>query len=85
MANASPGILIKTGQLFRSLSKGAPGSFESITAAGIQVGTFDRTAAFHQYGTSRMPARPILVPPDGPTLEIIREELAKGISAALQA
>ena len=58
-------ILIETEQLMNSLTQG--GAKGSITEFGgrngsvvgsLMFGTDDRTAGFHQSGTSRMPARP---------------------------
>lgn len=59
------GILRATDTLFRSLiEKGASGSVERIFDLSAEFGTSDEKAAFHQFGTSRMPARPPMIEPD---------------------
>lgn len=56
-------ILVYTGELFWSLTPGEPNNIRFPLPDGIVVGTDDPKAAFHQYGTEKMPARPILVDP----------------------
>lgn len=57
---AGGSILVRTGAL-RSSVTGGPGYIKSISARRTTFGTSDRKAVFHQFGTSRMPARPIIV------------------------
>lgn len=55
-------ILVREGHLRESLTAaGAPGHVEEITPTSLVVGTRNPTAAMHQWGTRRMPARPIIV------------------------
>lgn len=61
-------ILVRTGHMFTSLFPGQPDNIRFVLPDGSVVGTDDPKAHFHQYGTSRMPARPILVPPDDPSM-----------------
>lgn len=61
-------VLIYTGAMQDSLAPGQPNNIRFVLPNGSVVGTDDPKAHFHQYGTSRMPARPILVPPDDPSM-----------------
>jgi phage gpG-like protein len=54
-------ILVRTLALQESLtSTGAPGSVNYMTPTSVFMGTDIPYAHFHQYGTSRMPARPVV-------------------------
>lgn len=54
-------ILVRTGVLLRSLVSGeAPYSVEEIEPKDMWVGTSVPYAAFHQTGTRKMPARPLI-------------------------
>jgi phage gpG-like protein len=56
-------ILFRTGRLFRSLTDPSdPEHIEELTPEGLLFGTAVGYAAYHQRGTRRMPARPILTP-----------------------
>lgn len=55
--NQQSGPLIDKGDMLRSLSSGAD-HVEEFTKDSVKVGTKDRKAEFHQYGTSKMVARP---------------------------
>ncbi len=58
---ASP-LLVRTGALRDSLTrKGAAAHVETIDSDGLAVGSRLAYAGFHQLGTRRMPARPIIV------------------------
>lgn len=76
-------ILIERGDLRESLERS--GSDHVIDAEGDSVieGTQNFTARFHQSGTLRMPARPILVEPDGQTLAEMTKPIASAIAQAL--
>lgn len=54
-------ILVRTGDLRESVvERGAPGNVFDVRADGLTVGTDDWRAGWHQWGTSRMPARPMI-------------------------
>lgn len=58
---ASP-LLIRTGALRDSFTRrGASGSIEKIDGQALSIGSRLPYAIFHQFGTRRMPARPIIV------------------------
>ena len=62
-ARTHPGrtILVRKGNLAESLiSQSAPGAIWRASADTLVWGTEDRTAAYHQYGTSRMPRRQVI-------------------------
>ncbi len=71
-------ILVFSGKLRQSLSRGNPGNIFQVITNGVRVGTSDRTARFHQGGTRFMPARPILVPPDAATRQQMATDLTTG-------
>jgi phage gpG-like protein len=59
--HAAP-LLIRTGALLRSLTgRGAAGHVEQLDDHSLAIGTSLPYALFHQTGTRRMPARPIIV------------------------
>jgi len=68
-------LMIRTGKLFSSLAslRGAP---NVITPSWAQFGTNVEYAKFHQYGTTKMPARKIVFDPPGFSREI-SEKAAK--------
>jgi hypothetical protein len=76
------GILIKTGDLFDSMFEGGGGHTEQISGSTVTVGTSVFYAQFHQFGTSRMPARTIFVPPDQSTLNEMTRLIHQGIHRA---
>lgn len=54
-------ILWRRGDLARSVSqRGAAGNIFRVRPDGVEVGTNDPLAAYHQFGTVNMPARPIV-------------------------
>lgn len=54
-------ILWRRGDLAASLSdRNAPGNVFITTKTGLRVGTSWPTASYHEYGTSRMPPRPLV-------------------------
>lgn len=54
-------ILWRTGELAASLSeRGAAGNIFETSKRGLRVGTSIPYASFHEYGTSRMPPRPLV-------------------------
>ena len=58
---ASP-LLVRTGALRDSLTTpGAAGSVEELDGGSLTLGTRLPYAMFHQLGTRRMPARPLIV------------------------
>lgn len=57
-------ILVQTRALMNSVTKpGATGSVRRITKDSVTVGTREFKAHFHQFGTSNMPARPVMPDP----------------------
>ena len=76
--------LHRTGSLESSLQRGDGYHVIDVTAAGVSEGTAHPNARFHQDGTDRMPARPILVQPSPDTVDAVRTELAVGVSVALK-
>jgi phage gpG-like protein len=59
---ASPSILYATGALRRSLTEpGAAGHIEELEDQSLTLGTRLPYALYHQTGTRRLPARPIIV------------------------
>jgi phage gpG-like protein len=59
-------ILVWSGHLFLSVRAGASDNILFLLPDGVVTGTDSRIAAFHQFGTSRMAARPFMVAPDDP-------------------
>ena len=60
-SRAAP-LLVRTGALQRSLTvRGAAGHVERLEAQSLAIGTSLPYALFHQMGTRRLPARPIIV------------------------
>lgn len=83
----STGILIRTGRLFSSMFEGGGDHLEEFVTAGsgdVVVGTSVPYAVFHQFGTSRMPARPIFVPPDVATVNEMTRVLEQGVQRAYE-
>lgn len=85
-------VLIDTGTLLDSVQPDfvrAPGQFEQRTNSGVSVGirggshpgggSVGRLAEYHQFGTNRIPARPIIVAPDRVTLSKMANTLRKGV------
>lgn len=68
-AAAYPGapILTREGHLRRSLTQ-RPLGVEDIAARRMVIGTDISYAGYHQKGTSKMPARPMINPPTGQEL-----------------
>ncbi len=54
------GILVRTGRLRGSLTSGGGGGIRVITPRRGEIGTAVPYARYHQSGTSRMPARPVI-------------------------
>lgn len=92
-------ILIDTASLIAALNIGAPGSLFKETAAGtLRVGfapvqhtgdesgpiTFAEIARIHQFGSGRIPARPILVAPDVATLAGMASDAKRAVSDAIR-
>lgn len=54
-------ILVATGELRHSLvDEGGFGAIEEVSSMGLTYGTQVPYARYHQFGTGRMPARPVL-------------------------
>lgn len=78
------GILIKTGDLFDSMFEGGGGHTEQIVGSTVIVGTSVFYGKFHQFGTSKMVAREIFVPPDQSTLTEMTRLIKQGIDRAFE-
>ena len=52
--------LIDTGDMQASIISTGTGHLQEVTDDSAMMGTEDRKAAFHQFGTSRIPARPFV-------------------------
>ena len=69
-----------TGKLFRSVSELSDTSVNKINRLSAEFGTNVEYAKFHQYGTSKMPARKIIFEPRGFTRDIaekVKEHVVK--------
>lgn len=77
-------ILIRSGRLMGSLSDGSDERIEELLPDGIREGSSVFYGAYHQSGTSRMPARTVLVAPDEKTSGAIGKRLAQGMTEAAQ-
>jgi len=60
---AGAGTLVRSGNLFRSLTNLTDSSANTITKTSATFGTAVEYAKFHQYGTTKMPARKIVYTP----------------------
>ncbi len=91
-------LLRDTNQLLTALSPklGKPGQIQRFIKNGLKVGiggpaqhkgsrlTIGQLAAIHHFGTRRIPARPIFVRPDRPTVNRMARILDRGIKRARQ-
>jgi len=85
-------ILRDTGTLFNALTVGMPGNLYRLIRHGIRVGfsgatrhpkgkaTIRDIAHFHDTGAGRLPKREILVPPDDPTKEAMKQDLRRAVN-----
>lgn len=76
----NPALLVATGALRRSLEGKTSESVQHATATELQFSTLVPYAGFHQHGTSRVPARPMI----GMTDEV-RRAMAHAVQEASQA
>lgn len=53
-------ILVRTGRLMRSLASKTTDTVEEITSRDLRIGTGVPYAIYHQKGTKKMPARPLI-------------------------
>jgi hypothetical protein len=77
------------GNLKLSLVEGMPNHFQRDTETGVEAGTEDPVAAYHQEGgeTNKggvLPSRPVLVAPPQDVLDAMGEVIAAGLSASLE-
>jgi len=76
-------ILIKTGHLMRSATtESEAGHVESVNDRDMMTGTSVGYAAYHQYGTERMVARPFEAVPDA-AVDVMEDLLADYIQDAV--
>ena len=93
---ASASILIDTGTLWATLdpSIGAEGQHQVIDSNSVTIGIsggmhpggieLGELAAIHHFGTSRIPARPILVEPDERTRQTMVQAMEIGLQKGLE-
>jgi len=86
-------ILRDTGTLLAALDVGAPGNRFDRLPDGIEVGfggpsrhpkgkaTIADIARFHNQGAGKLPQRKIIVPPDSPTVEGMRQDGVRAVQA----
>ena len=72
-------ILYETGKLRESLELTGTGHIRTNIPGGIRVGSRDRTIKYHQYGTRKMPARKVYVPPPPEVAKKMGEDVAVGV------
>lgn len=72
-------ILYETGKLRESLELSGPGHIRTNIPGGIRVGSRDRTIKYHQYGTRKMAARKVYVPPPPEVAKKMGEDIAVGV------
>jgi phage gpG-like protein len=72
-----------TGELQESLARDHGEHVLEATTDSVVEGTSDDKAAYHQYGTDTIPARPIYVDPDDDTIAKMRAAIVEGIAASI--
>lgn len=78
-------ILVDKGNLADSLRRDSSEYYEVPNEDGIEFGTTNFTAIFHQDGTSRMVARPIIVLIEDPTMpQGVSDSIADALIGGLQ-
>lgn len=77
-------ILRISGSIESSLARDDENHVLETTDKSIIEGTRHRLARYHQDGTERMPARPIIVAPTEEALDAMRTELANGLREAVE-
>lgn len=70
-SKTDPRLLVATGALRASLASQTGESERVATSTEMRFGTRVPYGRFHEYGTSRMPARPFLGVPDAMTRELV--------------
>ncbi|MBZ5545368.1 MAG: phage virion morphogenesis protein [Acidobacteriia bacterium] len=84
-AGQAPPLLVRTGALRDSLiGPSAPGHIEETDEASLTIGSRLPYAMFHQLGTRRMPARPMIVLTDARAerwLQIVQQQINEKILA----
>lgn len=73
------GTLRRTDALFNSLRAGGANNVRRVVNGIVQVGSNDPKLKFHQNGTSKMPARKVIVPPDNQTSAEMDRELSAAV------
>jgi phage gpG-like protein len=77
-------ILYITGELYTSLTQGAPEHYLVVGADSIRSGTEVFFAHFHQYGEGRNPERRIILTPDTETQTQMARSVSGGFSLMIQ-
>lgn len=77
-------ILKDTEKLYDSLKPGDVNNILEVLPNGVKVGTAIPYATYHQYGTSRMPARTILVFPDQDAQQAMNSRVIAGFRNLLK-
>lgn len=75
-------ILIITGQKYESLVEGAPYHVAGNDDNSMWSGSNAPNLAFHQRGNSRLPKRPVIIPPDQPTNQAMKIPLVASTALA---
>lgn len=75
-------ILVDKGNLQDSMSRSGVNHILEVETDKVTEGTQDPKARFHQDGTDKMPARPILADPDQSTLETMQMIVIDGLKKA---
>lgn len=78
-------VLYEKGDLRRSLDITGKNHVRQSIPNGIRTGSKDPKIAFHQFGTDRVPARPVYVPPPAQTARAMAEDVAVGIRKMMEA
>ena len=77
-------ILVETGALRQSLEISGANHVRQSIPNGVRTGSKDPKIAFHQWGTARIPARPVYVPPTPQVARQMAEDFAVGIRVMME-
>lgn len=79
-----PHALHLTGALEASLARGGDNHVLEVAQSGVTEGTQDPHAAFQNYGTPRIPARPFVVEPANETLGDMKAPIVEGVRLTMK-
>jgi hypothetical protein len=77
-------ILVETGALRESLEFSGKNHVRMSIPNGIRTGSKDPKIAYHQFGTSRIPARTVYVPPTPEVARLMAADFAVGIRKMME-